>query len=66
MTSKSHALQNHRKVLDVLKQRKDVPVQYLHCEEDLYRASPGFIIGFLEMLKRTYADKKEFIDKIRE
>ena len=63
--SKAEALKNIKNALKVLaSNKKRIPLEYLNCEEEIYKAETGFIVRFLKILKISYHLEKEFNDTL--
>jgi len=53
--SNASCLRNVTKVLEVLKENKNMPVEYLHSSKEIVKGDPVVIVALLEHLKKAYS-----------
>jgi hypothetical protein len=55
--SKAASLHNIRKALEVLRTKKNMPLEYLWSELEIFQGLPEVICGLLEHVRKAYAQK---------
>jgi len=52
--SSAHSLHNIHKVLDILKLKKTIPINYLYSETEIFKGNKSIILGLLTSIKLSY------------
>jgi hypothetical protein len=53
-SARANCLHNLRKALRVLQQKKTMPLDYLHCHEQIYSSSQAVLLPLLDQIRRAY------------